>query len=1115
MNERQKLELAIATQESLRGTVDDTIIDLTIAVLIEKLDQLEPPPEQQRKQMTILYADIVDSTELTRDLDPEENLEVIDHALKRLSGPVEQHGGHVTRYTGDGFKAVFGKPVAFENDPEMAIRAGLGILEVARVYAEELQATWDIAGFQMRVGINTGWVATGGETEAEDTVVGPAVNLAERVQSAAPPGGLLISHNTYTQVRGLFYVDPLPKIEVKGFDEPVQVYLVERATPRTFWTRTPVFKGEETRMVGREDELGELKSALTDLIQRGQGAVISISGEAGVGKSRLLYEFESWVDIIPEYVRFFKGRGRQETQRQPYSLLRDLFTIRFQIQENDPPTEVHHKIETGFGEVLGLDELGESKAHIVAQLLGFDFSDSPHLRGLLKNPQQLSERGLLYLKEFFQATSEVQPVLILLEDIHWADDSSLHVLDRLGLLTPEQRLLVVCVARNRLFERVPDWGKVWSAHTRLALEPLSREQSCSLVEEILKKVDQLPKTLCDLVVSSAEGNPFYVEELVKMLIDDDVILVGEEHWHIQPDRLSEIKVPPTLTSVLQARLDALPAGERLLLQQAAVMGRTFWDASLEYINDSLDQDVVSGEIPAALSSLVEKEILYSKKVSAFREAQEFNFKHIMLRDVTYESVLRRDRKDYHTSAAEWYIETTRASSRSDEYAVIIADHFLGSREPHAAIDWLFLAGKRAKSQDAMPEARTHFSRALDLVPNDDHEIRWPILLERGEVLLIIGDNEARRAEDQALIDLALALADDNHLAEAYYRKGYFLGTLGQHTEELGAYEQAQAAAIRAGNRRLEIRVLGLMVFCHTRLGEMDSAAQKAENTLDLLDDLDDDETLALTLTNVAVYYETGDIGKAIHLLDRANDATRRLGDHNLEAGMQGNLGYLYTLIGAPEQGVPHLENSIKLAEAIGNQRLVAYGHLNLGLAYMRLCDEPSAQQAISISKSAFSEMDDAFAQAACHAYLGLLLESCGKTEIAVDQFTAAMREFEDINVRGCALDARAGLCRSLMAQGKEDQAREHVDQVWAFLTKNGPEGMEFPILAYLTCAQIFKEGGHIEKMKHAVEAGVQQLQERADKIRDRNWRKISLGSVTEHQAIQQLSEKYSGIPDGG
>ena len=179
MNERQQIERAIAIQEGLRGTVDDPIIDLTIAALYEKLAQLQPPLGHQRKQLTILFTDIVDSTGLIRDLDPEENLEIIDHALKRLAEPVAQHGGHVTRYTGDGFKAVFGKSVAHENDPEMAIHAGLGILEVAGTYARELAEKRSITNFQMRVGINTGWVATGGETEADDTVVDAEYEVEE------------------------------------------------------------------------------------------------------------------------------------------------------------------------------------------------------------------------------------------------------------------------------------------------------------------------------------------------------------------------------------------------------------------------------------------------------------------------------------------------------------------------------------------------------------------------------------------------------------------------------------------------------------------------------------------------------------------------------------------------------------------------------------------------------------------------------------------------------------------------------------------------------------------------------------------------------------------------
>jgi len=380
MNERQQLEQAIAFQESLRGTVEDALIDLTISALQRQIEQLKPAPAHQRKLVTILFADIVGSTSVIRDLDPEENLEIMDRGLKRMSVPVSEHGGHVTRFSGDGFKAVFGAPVARENDPEMAIRAGLGILEVVRIYADELQAQWGIGGFQVRVGINTGLAALGGLTEAEDTVMGSTVNLAKRIESAAPPGGVLISHDTYRHVRGIFDVEPLKTIEVRGFEEPVQVYLVERARPRAFWTRTLEVEGIETRMVGRDRELQYLEDALRDLLDDGQGGLITISGEAGVGKSRLLYEFENWIELLPEYVLFFQGRGRRETQHQPYTLLRDVFTYRFQIQEHDSLEQVHQKLETGFGEAFGMDERGQKRVHIIGQLLGLDFHTSPHLQ---------------------------------------------------------------------------------------------------------------------------------------------------------------------------------------------------------------------------------------------------------------------------------------------------------------------------------------------------------------------------------------------------------------------------------------------------------------------------------------------------------------------------------------------------------------------------------------------------------------------------------------------------------------------------------------------------------------------------------------------------------------
>jgi hypothetical protein len=499
--------------------------------------------------------------------------------LLRLGDPIQEHGGRITRYTGDGFKALFGDPIAREDDPEQAIRAGLDILDISKEVAQEIEKDWGIKDFQVRIGIDTGLAAIGGQTEAEDTVKGRVVNLAVRIESAAPPGGLLISHNTYRHVRGVFNVDPQEPITAKGVPEPVPVYLVREIKPRAFRVQTRGVEGVETRMIGRRTELDTLKDALLTTFEEGEGQVVTITGEAGVGKSRLLYEFQNWIELLPptQNIRLFQGRARQEAESSPYSLLRDVFAFRFQISDGDTGEQARNKIETGFGEVFGTKNDGMMRAHILGQLLGFDFSASPHLKGVLNDAEQLRNRGVMYLVQYFQKLSQEMPVVIFLEDIHWSDDSSLVVVNRIGEFTPQYPILFVCAARPILFERRPYWGEGQPYHTCLELHPLSKRESRHLVGEILKLTNDIPAELRELVVRGAEGNPFYTEELIKMLIEDGVIIPDEETWQVDLTRLEVVDVPSTLAGVLQARLDSLPLHERTVLQQASVVGRLFWD----------------------------------------------------------------------------------------------------------------------------------------------------------------------------------------------------------------------------------------------------------------------------------------------------------------------------------------------------------------------------------------------------------------------------------------------------------------------------------------------------------------------------------------------------------
>ncbi len=775
----ERLKSSITEMEAQREALGDSVVEKAVDPLREKLAELNrlievsksttlEKPQQQRKLLTILFMDIVGSTSIIQHMDPEDVSEIFDANLKRLAQPVVDYSGHVTSFMGDGFLAIFGAPTAREDDPERAVRAGLAVIQRSEEIAKELEKEWGIQDFKVRVGVNTGLVILGGETEGEDTTKGPAVHLAARLQSAAPPGGILVSHDTYRHIRGVFNVEAWEPLKVKGFDEPVRVYHILNAKPRAFRSYTRGVEGVETRMVGRHDELKYLQDALLGAIEDTEGQLITIMGEAGVGKSRLLYEFQNWIDLQQWRVRFFEGRAHQEAQGMPLAMLRDLFEFRFQLQENDTREIVREKVEAGFTEVFGKVDEGQIRAHILGHWLGFDFSTSPHLQGVLTDPEQLRNRGLMYLGEYFKELCTSGPVVVFLEDIHWADDSSLDALNWLGERLHHQRLLFVCAARHSLLERRPYWGEGLSYHHCLELEPLSRRESHQLVGEILKLADRVPPELFELIVEGAEGNPFYLEELVKMMVEDGVVVKGEETWQVKPERLSEIKVPPTLAGVLQARLESLPPDEQQVLQQASVVGRLFWDQVVAHIQSSEGGKLQA--VTEALVSLRGREMVYRREASTFTDAREYLFKHDILREVTYESVLKRLRRRYHGLVADWLI--TQVGARAGEYSGLIAGHLLQADRKDQAGAYFLQAGQAALASFANHEAEEYFRQAREL--SLDESQTAACLAGLGEALARQGFNQEVVEIFRQGINRYNKLGDSNSTADLYERLAHFL-----------------------------------------------------------------------------------------------------------------------------------------------------------------------------------------------------------------------------------------------------------------------------------------------------------------------------------------------------
>lgn len=957
MNEHEQLEQAIAALEAQRALLGDVVVDAAVAPMREKLAALRAQylgTGQQRKQITVLFADVSGFTAMSETMDPEEVSETMNALWTRLDAAIIAHGGRVDKHIGDAVMALFGAPTAREDDPERAIRAALALQAELHAFisvSENLTTgTGDIPHLQMRIGINTGLVLLGEVgTTAEYTAMGDAVNLASRLEHAAPVGGILISHDTYRHVRGLFNVQPLEPIRVKGKAEPIQVYLVHSAKPRAFRVPTRGVEGIETRTIGREAEMQQLQAAMSAARDGGKTHLVTLVGDAGVGKSRLLYEFVNWLELQPELTLLFQGRATQEMIHLPYALIRDVLSFRFEIQESDTAAVVREKLERGMTDFLGAGRVEE--IHFIGHLIGFGFSSSPYLRGILDDARQIHDRAFHYAAQFFAAVTRRAPAAVLLEDIHWADPSSLDLIEYILHMQPDLPLLVLGLTRPTLFERRPHWGEGHAFYDRLDLRSLSKRDTRRLVEEILKKVEQVPVALRELVVGAAEGNPFYVEELIKMLIEDGVIIKGHERWRIEPTRLTMVRVPTTLTGVLQARIDSLPLQERTTLQQASVVGRVFWDNVVKRLHSVSREHV---EPPVAvderLGALMGKELVFKREKSAFVGTDEHIFKHSILHDVTYESVLKSQRRMYHAHVAAWLIE--RSGERVQEFAGRIGWHYERAGQLAEAAEWYARAGKQAQDTYAPEAAIEYYQKALEFLPSTG-ETAATRQIEIYEGLARTLQFQARYVESEeaymAMEAAAKAVEDAAAQARAWLGVCPIKWTVGDFQACLECTQRAEKIARAAGTsgQRVLAEALRLKGWTYNVLGDVEASAL-GEQALAISRELNDRRLMAesLNLLGAVACDLSGDLGQAIHHFEEAVVMFRELGDRRGVHRSLNNLGYATLRRGDHVAAVDLFQEALTIARQIGDRNYEMQYHGNLGGARVGLGEYSAAEAAL-------------------------------------------------------------------------------------------------------------------------------------------------------------------------
>ena len=1058
MNDLESVERAIAALEAQRDVLGSAVVDTALAPLREqRAALLTRSTAEQRKLVTVLFADVVDFTVLTGSLDPEDTRAIINAYFRRWHEQIDAHGGVVEKFIGDAVMAVFGLHQSHEDDPHRAIRSALAMRDALNELNGEFahgQPT-----LNMRVGIDTGEVVVSSldDRPGQDfVVVGDTVNRAARIQAAAPPGGVLISRDTHRHVRGRFSFTEVEPLQLKGIAEPVRAYLVGTERPASFrLDENRGVEGVETRTIGRDLELRRLQNQFWDVDDEQRWRVVTVIGDPGVGKSRLLLEFDRWLAEIDQRLYWFRGRAAPIAQNVANGLLRDVVAARLEIRERDDPATVLHKLETGLGAALGTGEAARHEAHLVGFWLGFDLSGSAYVTGLRHDPQGLRERASVHLAEYFARIAEEHPAVILLEDLHWADEGSLAWIDAADDVLRDSRVLVVATARPAFLESHPHWGEGLAFHTRLPLEPLSRRESGQLLAEILQRVDTLPTSLRDLLLSTAEGNPFHLEELVKWLAESGVIVTGEHVWHVREDRLGGVQVPPTLRGVLQARIDALSPPEQLILQRASVIGRVFWDDAVASLDPTSKPSRDTGE---ALDRLRAREVVYQRPESAFDGTHEFLFKHAVLRDVTYDSVLRAHRQTYHGLAARWLEQMTERNQRIDEYAALIAEHHDSSGDSEAAARWYLRAARQASSVYALAEANRLLDRAVAIVAADQPALRFDVTLAREGVSDRTGDRDAQRRdldtlevlapqlderrrvqlllrwaswyfhhskyEEQeiparAAVDLARQAEMADLEADALLWWGRGLTWKGAHAQAKEVLEQALAKARAAEQPRLvgeSLRYLGIVANNESQFPHAVALLEQARDAHRANSDLEGESTVLVQLGSVL--FNQGRHREARAHLEECLPIFVASGHKYRQAVIKSNLGAILLQEGELGPARRLITEGLALCEELGDREGMGVALGMLGDAYRRAGDHERAQD--SLRRSLDLALEIGFDYQASDSYLSLAIDSldAGDAEVAPALLDHALEHAELASSPLAGARAQVGRAYAYVAAGE-------------------------------------------------------------------------------------------------
>jgi class 3 adenylate cyclase/tetratricopeptide (TPR) repeat protein len=1022
----------------------------------EKILSQKGKIEGERKQVTVMFCDLEGFTSFVENLGPEDAYNMMDQIYEILIHKVHEYEGTVNEMTGDGVMALFGAPIALEDAPQRAIRSAMAIhRELTEFNAK--QKEFKLPSLKMRIGIHTGPVVVGtlgNDLRVEFKAVGDTVNIASRVEGLAEPGATYVTGDTFNLTTGFFRFETLGEKEIKGKKEPVQLYRVITTSSRRTRFDVNAERGL-TPFVGKEREIELLLDGL-ERTKAGRGQAFSIIAEAGVGKSRLLYEFRK--AVANENVTFLESRCLSYSRGVAYHPVIDILKASFDILESDGIFEIREKVKRGL-KVLRVDEF--SVLPYVLELLAVKESGIDEAP---MSPDVKKDQIIEALKQIVFKDSEIRPLILAFEDLHWIDKSSEGLLKHLLEGIPETKILLLFTYRP---EFVHTWGAK-SYHSQITLNRLSNRESLIMVSQLLG-AEELNKDLEEFIIEKTEGIPFFIEELIKSLKDLNIIEKKEGRYNLAKD-LKEVAIPSTVQDVIMARVDSLPDEVKGLLQTVSVVGREFSYDLIKSLTSLAEQELLS-----QLSVLKDSELLYERGIYP---QSTYLFKHALTQEVTYNSLLLKRRKELHEAIGR-VIEMLKSDNLEGHYE-LLAYHYGRSTNIDKAVEYLHMANQKAVKLSGVEEAKAYFDEAMKLLDTIreteksqqqrillltnqefvverlfkfqeyyDHLIRYEPMAKRLGNTEVLGAYYGRLGHchfafghyDQAIqtlteaVELCEAARNAKDAGHAYVYLILSHSDRGDYERVLTLKEDLLRTIEENFNVRLYVRGLSGIQQTYSYLGRWDEAVEEGKKALSTAEKFSDNSLVSLAASHLSLTYTgKGDLDRAIEYGELAVQRAPTPGD---KARSQRSLGWALCRAREPKKGIELLTAAV--LPLFRDTDFMAFKTplmCYLGEGYWLVGDKEKAKQTLEESLELAEHCGARYFVGFAHRLLGEISLKNKPTQ-AVSQFENSITIFREIKAENELAMAYAGYGQLHKKQGEIEQAREYLTKALGIFERLG------------------------------------------------------------------------------